>query len=227
VNFTPITVTTDASGKYSFPQIRPGSYVITESQPVNVRDGLETAGGTFATVNAAQNDKIFITLPQLGLAAGAHNNNFAELGIDAGTLTDSRGLMQEMLSSSSNLGIVLSSGANGDTFWYWALSGWNNVTDIKVVLSSNLATATLSAKVNGVLHTTTIGQAPNSAGARFRVLGENAQGGHVIRLDGTAQSFFGLAAAQAGGEGEANDAGFTDRAYNDSVDAVMNESSWA
>ncbi len=39
-----LTVTTDADGNYIFPDLRPGTYTVTETQPVGYGDGGETAG---------------------------------------------------------------------------------------------------------------------------------------------------------------------------------------
>ena len=52
------TVTTDANGNYSFTNLRPGTYTITETQPPGFVDGLDTAGtlgGSTATKNVISN----------------------------------------------------------------------------------------------------------------------------------------------------------------------------
>jgi|GEM_PF-850846 len=85
---TPITVTTDANGDYSFGTLRPGSYTITETQPAGLNDGLDTQGtpGTGTTANDAFQN---ITL---GTASNGANNNFGELPIVSitGTVFDDR-----------------------------------------------------------------------------------------------------------------------------------------
>ncbi len=224
--FTPIPATTDANGYYVFNDVVPGNYVITQVQPEHLRDGLETATETeYARLVAGQNNKIYVDLPQLGAADGnVENNNFAELGIDATTLDNSAGLLQEMLASSSQNGLVASTNRAGQDFWFWALNNWSGLTSVDIQLSSNLASLTLTATINGATKTTTINQQPNSLGGRFRILGYTDEGGYLIRIDGKASDFQWAAVQQPAGEGEGGDA---DAQYLNSVDQVLAEQSWA
>jgi hypothetical protein len=223
--FTPMTAITDANGRYVFAQVVPGNYVITQVQPEHLRDGLETVTDTqYASV--AANNVISVNLPQLGAASGkVENNNFAELGIDATTLDNSAGLMQEMLASSSQNGLVASTNLAGNDFWFWALNNWSGLTAVDLQLSPNLATLTLTATINGQTKTATIGQQPNSLGGRFRILGSTDEGGYLIRIDGKASDFQWASVQQPQGEGEA--AGDADAGYVNSVDQVLAEQSWA
>ena len=50
---TPITVTTGAGGMYSFTNLRPGTYALTETQPVDFSDGAETLGTGLSAPNNA------------------------------------------------------------------------------------------------------------------------------------------------------------------------------
>jgi len=226
-NFTPMTAVTDGNGRYVFPQVVPGNFVITQVQPEHLRDGLETAtDGQYASLQAGQNNKIFVSLPQLGAPSGkVEFNNFAELGVDASSLDNSSGMMQEMLASSTQNGLVLSTNLTGSDFWFYALNNWSGLSKVDVTLSSNLATLTIKATVNGVEKTATIGQQPNSLGGRFRVLGYTDEGGYIIRIDGKHTDFNWVAVQQPQGEGEA--AGDADAAYVNSVDQVLASQSWA
>ena len=60
-----VTTTTDGSGDYSFPGLRPGTYTLTETQPAEYGDGGETAG------NGGGNDSVDDTISAIALTAGA------------------------------------------------------------------------------------------------------------------------------------------------------------
>jgi len=71
--------TTDVNGAYSFPNLRPGDYTITETQPGGYLDGMDTQGtpGNGITLNDV--------FANISLAAGINgvDNNFGELSIPA------------------------------------------------------------------------------------------------------------------------------------------------
>lgn len=232
---TPITVKTNADGFYQFPEVEPGTYTLTESQPFALRDGKETAGE--AASLSATNDQINLILPLDGIPGQTSFNYFGELGINAAALTNSSGLSSELLASSTNTGFVLAATLSGNAFWSWALNGWDGCDGIAVTLDADLTAATMVATHNGTSYTTRIYQnpydvrntnrptsspAPLSNLARFRILGYDANGNYIIRIDGTAEHFYGLGSPLAsatppmsGGE------------YVEGVDAAMAEESWA
>ncbi|MCS7045618.1 MAG: carboxypeptidase regulatory-like domain-containing protein, partial [Gemmataceae bacterium] len=53
-----VAVVTDANGNYRFDRIRPGTYTLTETQPVALNDGVDSAGAGVATPGVAGNDRI-------------------------------------------------------------------------------------------------------------------------------------------------------------------------
>ncbi|MBI1764183.1 MAG: carboxypeptidase regulatory-like domain-containing protein [Acidobacteria bacterium] len=68
-----LSTATDASGSYSFSNLRPGTYTIKELQPAGFTDGLDAVGSLGGTL---ANDQISnITLPQNGVGV---NYNFGE-----------------------------------------------------------------------------------------------------------------------------------------------------
>jgi hypothetical protein len=230
---TPITVKTNMQGYYVFEDVEPGTYTLTEQTPFALRDGKETAGA--AATLSATNDQINLILPLLGGLPGEESiNNFGERGIDTTQLTDSQGMIGEILASSTSTGFVLAADLSGDLFWSWALNGWGGTTSIKVTLDADLSAATLECSNGLQTYTTRIYQNPydsrntNSTNpdsvarlARFRLLGHDANGNYIIRLDGKAEHFYGVgtplaaAAPTSGGE------------YVEDVDAVMANGSWA
>lgn len=228
---TPITVETDHTGFYQFLAVEPGDYHLTQAQPVGLGDGPETLG---AAASFFANDDIFLDLPQFGLPGGVSRNDFGEGAINSNLLINSTGLANEQMSSVSSNGFVLATTLAGSDIWNWTLDGWDNATSIQITLDSDKLAATMV--VNG--YTLRIFQNPydvrnpnrptttpvNVANlARFRILGWDANGNHIIRLDGTAEHFYGvghpLAAAPV--------APLTGGEYTDGVDAAMEEESWA
>ncbi len=79
---TAITLNTDGSGNYDFTNLRPGTYTVTETQPVGYNDGRETAGSTGGTVNNTTDNQTITTIPVTGAGGAPSNstgNNFGEL----------------------------------------------------------------------------------------------------------------------------------------------------
>jgi hypothetical protein len=226
----PITVETNHLGFYEFLAVEPGDYLVTETQPLALADGGETLG---AAASFFANDVIALDLPLLGLPGGLSRNDFGEGAINANALVNSAGLSSELLGSSSQNGFVLGTDLNANTIWSWALQNWAGATSIKVDLDlSDLSKATLTVTdANGAHTPIDIFQNPNDTRnanrfnadpsarlARFRILGWDANGNYLIRIDGKASDFgITLAAAAPLAAGE----------YIEGVDAAMAEESWA
>ncbi|MBI1927242.1 carboxypeptidase regulatory-like domain-containing protein [Candidatus Poribacteria bacterium] len=73
-NSVSLSTTTDASGFYSFTNLRPGTYVITETQPAGYLDGKDTIG----TPGGTTGNDVFSNIV-LGAGVNGVNNNFGEL----------------------------------------------------------------------------------------------------------------------------------------------------
>ena len=81
---TPQTLTTNASGFYSFTGLRPGSYTVSETQPVAFADGQDTPGVPGGGSDAVNDVISGITLtPNLV----SPNNNFGERPLAASSLS--------------------------------------------------------------------------------------------------------------------------------------------
>lgn len=221
---TPYTVT-DEEGFYLFSQVRPGSYVIEQLQPGTLRDGKETAGLGGSLITGSQN--IAVELPILGIIGGSTGHNFGELGIDATGLTNSAGLVNEILASSGSNGVVFEIDGSGNALWFYQMTGWSGLESMSFNLANGFASAQLY--TNGHATGTTVYQAPASSAAgspRFRILGTTNTGGYIIRLDGTSTGFgVDLSAAEVP-EGEPSDPAMEQ--YQEAVDAAFGDgSAWA
>ena len=75
------STTTNASGAYSFANMRPGTYTLTETQPAGLLDGKETAGAGVTTPGTVNNAAVSNTISNLVVASGqtGSGNNFGEL----------------------------------------------------------------------------------------------------------------------------------------------------
>lgn len=214
-----LVVYTDINGNYRFdapglqrPGMRPGTYTITQEQPAFMRDGIDTAGNT-ATVIA--NDQIRMVLPLLGVPGGIHGNNFAERGLDPGSIS-----INEILASSSGNGLILA--ANGtNQLWTSQLAGWTNLKSCSIVLSPNTSTATLTfTDMQNNVSIRTISQVGNP---RFRLMGRATDGSELIRIEGTAADFgLNLMAANSQGQQAEGEADGYD-SYTQGVDELMGE----
>ena len=210
---------TDIDGNYHFDApnsqlagLRPGSYTIREIQPEFMRDGTDQAGNN-ATLIA--NDRFAMTLPLLGIAGGINGNNFGERGLDPSVVS-----ISEILASSTGNGLILAID-DSTQLWQLRLTGWTNLKSCSVQLSNDTSSATFTFTDNANnVYVRTISQVGNP---RFRLMGRNADGDVLIRLDGTAADFgLTLAAASPSGqqpEGEADAS--SDGGYARSVDALM------
>ncbi|WP_145478595.1 SdrD B-like domain-containing protein [Stenotrophomonas rhizophila] len=71
---------TDADGSYSFAELPPGTYVVTEpEQPTGTRDGRTMAGSTGGSVTAPGTASSQISAVVLGVNQQSVNNNFGEI----------------------------------------------------------------------------------------------------------------------------------------------------
>ncbi len=245
-------VTTDVDGKFSFDNLtppKPGTRYIVEQlalsyvldgqdSPRDAQDAASTSPVKHLVFDNA-NDS-FGLFWELTDQSGDIDLHFGERGIDASQLEDSRGLLSDLLASSSNNGFILAADAAGNFLWSWTLPGWSNVSSLNVQLDATQATAMLTGTFrNGTpfslrihqdpsLNTTALGYpagANNPYGPRFRVLGRTGDQ-YIFRIDGTAAEF-GLVAQAAppagGAEGEAT----VDPDFARAADEVFSNAAWA
>jgi hypothetical protein len=250
-----IVVTTDINGNYAFGAAGSGvtikppkdgtSYTLTEVSPLYLLNGLDTSNATNVFDHDANPSTAKIAVVtnsnRLDNAMSLRWNvtddsgnitglNFGERGVDAASLTDASGFVQEFLASSSSNGMVLAASLSGPILWNYNLPGWENAKSISVSLSSDLSILTLTCvDQTNKSSTVTLHQDPSIPGsmARFRVLGVGSNGQYIIRVDGTAAEcglslLTAAAPAGTGGEGEGSA-----QAYAASADALFAQQAWA
>ena len=116
-----LTTTTDADGNYSFTDLRPGTYTVTETQPAVYLDGIDTAGSSGGDATTVNDEISAITLPAF---TDAVDYDFGELppASISGTVVDDFGdpipNTTITLTGTDDLGnpvtIVTTTDANGD-----------------------------------------------------------------------------------------------------------------
>jgi cyclophilin family peptidyl-prolyl cis-trans isomerase len=128
------TATTLADGSYLFNNIAPGSYTITETQPIFMVDGadrLGTHGG-----NTVANDKLGFTIPQ---DSHLRNYNFGELGRQARFVT-----MKDFLTSTPVSASMAAIMTNGNSAWVQLGPSYAAGTTATAVVSNGQLTMTIT-----------------------------------------------------------------------------------
>ncbi|MCU0876165.1 MAG: Ig-like domain-containing protein [Pirellulaceae bacterium] len=232
-----LQVMTDASGNYSFGNLAPGTYTITQVQPDYLASGKDRAASTAANLAAVTNASATDNLFSLDWEPDDFNGNitgldFGERGIDAGSLMDASGLIAELLASSGQTGMVLVTSTGGTMDWSYSLSGWNTTVSLQLEFGAGGSIPSALLTIGGVTkriyqdpHNNNGGNTPPSGSmARFRILGVSGNGEYIIRLDGTL-SEFGFVAAADIPEGEGPTTG--EQQFRESADTVFADEAWA
>ena len=80
-NAVSIELTTDSDGRYRFPNLRPGTYTVTElAQPADTSNGLTTPGSTGGTATPVSTVPSAIGGIVIGPGVDSIDNNFGEIG---------------------------------------------------------------------------------------------------------------------------------------------------
>lgn len=178
---------TNADGFYSFANVVPGNYVVTETQPAIVIDGIDAIEGLVS----ATNDSHTIALSS---GESIDNVDFGERGLQPAYFGNPL-----FFTSAARGGARVGLAPGGQTSWFCFDSGWNGYTSLQVSVSGEVVTITAQT-LNG---TTFVGTASTSD-RNVQVIGTEANG-QLVRLTGAASDYNLLPAA---GEPAAIDAVF-------------------
>jgi len=240
--FAQLVTFTDELGHYSFDDLRPGNYTVTEITPRFLKDGSEPASHPSPLVTSIGNDQFTLNWDTpLSISTGAVTGlDFNELRIDVTQLDDSSGFIQEILASSGPSGMLLAVGPGNTVYWSYCLPGWNTLATVQLEFGAGGSIPSLLLTIGGVTkriyqdpHHNTGSGSPSSppAGslARFRILGSTNSGEYIIRLDGTLSSFgFASTAGSASAPPEGEEAPqMSDGEFRDAADHVFAEKAWA
>ena len=129
-----VVVQTDANGDYLFDGLLPGTYVVTETQPLGYGDGVETAGSTGGDIST--NDVIAAIVVDQGDASTG--NDFAETtGSVSGSVVDDFGngiadveiVLSGIDVNGDPVSLTTTTDANGDYVFDGLLAGTYEVTE--------------------------------------------------------------------------------------------------
>jgi hypothetical protein len=244
--FAQLVTFTDELGRYAFDDLRPGNYTITEVTPRFLRDGAEPTSHPSPLVTSIGNDVYTMAWDTpTSISTGAVTGlNFNELRLDATQLDDASGVLQEILASSGQSGMVLAVGPGNTIYWSYCLSGWSTRATLQLEFGAGGTIPSLLLTIGGVTKriyqdpslntgTGTPSSPPAGSTARFRIVGSTNSGEYIIRLDGTLSDFgFASTAGSAGAPPEGGAEGesggeMSDREFRDSADQVFAERAWA
>jgi hypothetical protein len=234
-----LTTTTNALGEYKFTDpslpaggIIPGNYTIRTNGVELFTDGKDVIGQvTGATVASNGTNSFNVTFGQTG--ATVTNLNFGVLGLQSQFVN-----IRDHLASSTSEGVVfgLNVGAStpdGQQYWSALYDGWAGWHDLKITMSTDLKSATVSAvNASGQLYSRTLSLVTDYTD--MRVMGRDGNN-VVVRLVGNAMDganpFFTssnlLSSNMPGPQGEAMYAGGEGADYAAAADAVYADEAWA
>lgn len=162
---------TAVDGSYGFASVMPGDYVVTETQPAIVIDGIDSFGGAVSSLNDAH---------AVELASGEvlSGLNFGERGLQPAYFGNPL-----FMTSAFRGGVGIGIGPDGETSWFCHDSGWGTFSSVSATLSGSQVNITAVA-VNGERFESSVA----ITDSRVRVLG-NASNGYLVRLMGSSSDF--------------------------------------
>lgn len=207
-----LTAFTDRLGAYSFPNLKPGSYVLVETQPAGMMDGVESfSNGAIADGN----DRATINI---GSDGGVQSlaNLFAEIGLQANYARSAFDLLASSDNPSAGIGLIFGMDSNGS----WTVfrgDEWAGFTNARLTINSIFtandrrhASVTLTVRNgSGIDQSVTLNSSTNP-----RLIFTEHNGTQVFGFRGRPSDLFTVAAAE--GEQSA-------QSYAQGVDAIMAE----
>ena len=139
-----LTTTTADDGSYSFAGLSPGTYTVSEAQPLFLLDGPERIG-TQGGQNPA-NDQLSMVVPLAGGVFG-QGNDFTESGMEAQYIS-----IWDFLNTSSRNGILFATDVYTGQLWFSFLDGWSGYSRATAQISADRST----------LYVTVVDQASNA-----------------------------------------------------------------
>ncbi len=183
-----LTSLTGKDGSYKFDQLTPGTYTVTQEQPVFTMDGQDHA--TVSGVQSTAKNSLKIQLTADGLGSG--KLNFAEQRLDP------KFALWEALASSSTTGMYAAVDSDEGRLWTRQETGWENTDIVDIAFSADKSTLTITILDGTQTKAATVSRSDHS---KVQVIGREGQA-QLVRFNGakSAYNFQPVAASAAEGE---------------------------
>jgi len=240
--FTQLVTFTDEFGHYSFDDLRPGNYTLTEITPRFLKDGSEPSSHPNPLVKSIADDLYTFRwdTPESIVTGSITGLDFNELRIDATQLDGGINLANLMLASSADAGLILAVGPGDQNYWSYGPLAWNVKASLQLEFGVGGTIPSLLLTIGGVTkriyqdpanNTGTGSPSSPAAGspARFVIVGSTTSNEYIICLIGTLSDFGFVASTGAPpetGEGESAPQ-MSDGQYRESADQVFADKAWA
>jgi hypothetical protein len=182
--------TTDALGFYQFTNLAPGPYVLSQTQPMFLLDGIDS-GGTLGTSTGP--DQLTVNLQQ---NVDGQNLNFGERGRISQHIT-----VFDFLASTPRETVLATATADGVGQWYAVEGGWSHAKTLQFQLQTNQMSAKLDVTTADSQQYSTM--LNFLAPQQVQHLGSNSVA-QILRVVGAPAVLFPGADCACAGEGEAD-----------------------
>jgi hypothetical protein len=182
--------TTDALGFYQFTNLAPGPYVLSQTQPMFLLDGIDS-GGTLGTSTGP--DQLTVNLQQ---NVDGQNLNFGERGRISQHIT-----VFDFLASTPREAVLATATADGVGQWYAVEGGWSHAKTLQFQLQANQTSAKLDVTTADSQQYSTM--LNFLAPQQVQHLGSNSVA-QILRVVGAPAVLFPGADCACAGEGEAD-----------------------
>jgi cyclophilin family peptidyl-prolyl cis-trans isomerase len=173
-----LTASTNAAGEYSFANVSPGNYTVTQEQPKFTVNGVnKPMPDGNGSVTATDSNSYTVQLSADGL--GNTLLNFAERSLEP------KFSIWDALASSSDEGLYSSVHQTNGQEWTQLGDGWSNVEVTNVAFNAAMTHLTITITENGQTLRATV---PRSNHSRVQVIGQDGQS-YLVRIHGARSDF--------------------------------------
>jgi cyclophilin family peptidyl-prolyl cis-trans isomerase len=162
-NVVNLVTTTDATGAYEFANLVPGDYLLTQTQPEFLLDGLDMPSPSGGTVSG--DNQISLQLPEGGDFSGT---NFSERGRQASTLS-----LADFFSAPAEPSLIVCTGTDPGFGWSALDASWSSFDSVVADLATTPNAVDVSVVQNGTSQDVTLDLGSSDPVQSFYQLSDN------------------------------------------------------